>query len=203
MNVTPPGVSTLQNLPPELQFLSGAGMAGAIRRFDWSVTLGDPVGWPQPLKTLVGVMLAAGQPMFVAWGPKRVLLYNDAYAPLLADRHPAALGLPFLSVWSEVATQLTPLLDRVFAGEPVHMADLGLLLDRPHHPREAHFAFSYTPVRDEAGTIVALFCPCTETTEQVFAARRLAAEAERQRANLQQMPGSSPRWRGLSMYSTM
>ncbi len=177
------------DLAPELRFLAGGGMADAIRRFDWADTLGAVSGWPQPLTTLVGVMLAADQPMFVAWGSERLMLYNDAYAPLLADRHPAALGRSFLRVWSEAAVELTPLVDRVFTGEPVHMSDIELYLDRPGRPREAHFAFSYTPVRDGAGAVTGLFCACTETTDQVFAARRLSAEAEQQRATFQQMPG--------------
>lgn len=134
-------------------------------------------------------MLSANQPMFVAWGAARLLLYNDAYAPMLADRHPGALGRPFLEVWPEAKAELTPLFDRVFAGEPVHMDDLAIRLDRPGRPREAYFAFSYTPVRDGAGTVVGLFCPCAEIIEQVVAQRETAGAAARQRAMFQQMPG--------------
>ncbi|WP_374310279.1 PAS domain-containing protein [Methylocella sp.] len=172
---------------PSAGFLDGGGEMGALMRaHDWGATsLGSPDGWAQPLKTLVGVMLAAGQPMFVAFGPERLLLYNDDYGPMLADRHPRALGRPFLDVWPDAR----PLFERVFAGEPVHMRDIRLFLDRPGRPKEAHFAFSYTPVRDEDGEVVGLFCPCLETTEQVAAAREQMREAERQRLLLQQMPG--------------
>ncbi|WP_324806393.1 ATP-binding protein [Sphingomonas sp. LY29] len=169
----------------DLNFLAGGGEAGAlIRAMDWSATpLGPPQSWPQPLKTLVGVMLSADQPMFVGWGPDHRLLYNDRYAPMLADRHPAALGQAFLDVWHEVREDLTPLIEQVRAGEPVHMNDLRLSLDRPGRPKEAHFAFSYTPVRDESGAIAGLFCPCTETTEQILAerTRREAEASERNR----------------------
>jgi len=49
----------------DLAFLSGTGeMASLIRSHSWSATLlGDPSTWPQPLRTLVGVMLASVQPM--------------------------------------------------------------------------------------------------------------------------------------------
>jgi PAS domain S-box-containing protein len=174
-----------------LDFLSGGGQMGAaLRAHDWSATpLGPPETWPQPLKTLVGVMLAADQPMFIAWGQERIFLYNDLYTPMLPDRQQAALGRPLLDVWEDAAAELSPLVDQVFAGKPVHMADIELHFDRPGRPREAHFAFSYTPVRDEAGAVVGLFCPCTETTEQVLAEQRRLAEAERQRTIFQQMPG--------------
>lgn len=144
-----------------------------MRTHDWSRSLlGPAAAWPQPLKTLVGVMLAASQPMFVAWGPERILLYNDAYAALMADRHPAALGRPFFDVWHDILDECVPLFEQVFAGEPVHMDDIELRPDRPGRPREAHFAFSYTPVRDAGGEVAGLFCVCSETTDQVFAERR-------------------------------
>ncbi len=152
----------------------GGGTSALMRDHAWASTLlGAPATWPQPLKTLVDVMMAAGQPMFVAWGPERTLLYNDAYAPLLGRKHPAAFGRPFFDVWAEARHDLAPLFDRVFAGEPVHMDDIALVLDRRGRPEEAHFAFSYTPVRDGRGAIAGLFCACTETTKQVIAERRL------------------------------
>ncbi len=155
-------------------------MGAAMRAHDWAGSaLGVPDSWPQPLKTLVGVLLAADQPMFIGWGDDHILLYNDGYAPMLADRNPGALGRPFFDVWGEVRDELTPLFDAVARGEPVHMADLELVLDRPGRDREAHFAFSYTPVRDEAGTIAGLFCACTETTQRVVADRQSLAARNR------------------------
>ena len=76
----------------KLDFLSGGGeMATLIRAHDWAATpLGEPAGWPSSLKTLVAVMLGSIQPMFVTWGSDRTLLYNDAYAEILAGKHPAA-----------------------------------------------------------------------------------------------------------------
>ena len=157
-------------------FLTNGGVSGeTIRAYDWEATaLGHPNFWPQALKALVGIMLSANQPMFVAWGPERLLLYNDAYAPMLGDRHPDALGLPFFVVWPEVADEIGPLFLRVFAGTPVNMDDIELNLERPGRPREAHFAFSYAPVRDNVGEVEGLFCVCSETTDQVLAGRSQA-----------------------------
>ncbi len=171
-------------LPP------GGEMALAIRLHDWSRSLGDPATWPQPLKTLAGVMLASRQPMFIAWGEERTWLYNDAFIPILGRKHPGALGRPALAeVWAEARAALEPLFARVFAGEPVHMQDFGLELDRRGRLEEAHFAFSYTPVRDETGAVAGLFGACIETTEQVISERRLASARERQRRQFEQAPG--------------
>jgi PAS domain S-box-containing protein len=124
-------------------------------------------------------MLAADQPMFIGWGADHTLLYNDGYAPMLADRHPGALGRPFFEVWPEVRAELTPLFGAVARGEPVHMDDLALELERPGRAREAHFSFSYTPVRLETGGVAGLFCACTETTDQVLASRQSSAARNR------------------------
>jgi PAS domain S-box-containing protein len=155
-------------------------MGAAMRSYDWEDSpLGVPDRWPQALQTLVAVVLAADQPMFIGWGPGHILLYNDAYAPMLADRHPDALGRPFFAVWPEVREELTPLFDAVRRGEAVHMTDLALKLDRPGRPREAHFAFGYTPVADDQGKVAGLFCACTETTEKALADRQAAAVTTR------------------------
>src|SRR5919112_83073 len=106
-----------------LDFLSGGGEMGTlVRAHDWSATpLGSPDGWPQELKTLVGVMLGSNQPMFIAWGEARTLLYNDAYAEILARKHPSALGRDFLEVWSEIRADLLPIVEQAYGGESVHM----------------------------------------------------------------------------------
>ncbi|CAO3410130.1 PAS domain-containing protein [Azospirillum largimobile] len=175
----------------KLDFLSGGGeMATLIRAHDWAATpLGEPAGWPSSLKTLVAVMLGSIQPMFVTWGSDRKLLYNDAYAEILAGKHPAALGRDFLEVWHEIRADLLPIVEQAYSGEPVHMDDITLMMERRGYLEEAHFAFSYTPVRDEAGAITGFFCPCNEITGQIMAERRLAAETERQRRLFEQAPG--------------
>lgn len=165
-------------------------MGALMRDHDWSATsLGPTQHWAQSLVTLVRVMLSSRQPMFIAWGPDRTLVYNDTYAPMLGARHPAALGRPFFETWPEVRDEVGALMDRVFAGEPVHMDDLQLTLRRNGYPEEAHFSFSYTPVPSDDGRIIGLFCACTETTRQVLTERKAASEWQRQQALLQQMPG--------------
>ena len=65
-----------------LSFLQGdTEMSRRIKAHDWaSSPIGEPRDWPQALKALVGVLLGSNQPMFVAWGPARPLIYNDCYA---------------------------------------------------------------------------------------------------------------------------
>ncbi|HYD99008.1 MAG TPA: PAS domain-containing protein, partial [Alphaproteobacteria bacterium] len=156
-------------------FLSGGGALGAlIRAHDWASTpLGPPAAWPSPLRTLVGIMLGSGQPMFVAWGPERIMLYNDGYAPLCGARHPWALGRRFEELWADIIDAVGPIMDRAYAGVPTHMDDIAFVMHRNGYPEEAHFAFSYTPVRQADGAVAGVFCACSETTEKVRAERAL------------------------------
>ena len=56
---------------------------------DWAATpLGPVESWPQSLKTAAGMVLGSNVPMFVAWGPDLLLIYNDGYAEILGDRGP-------------------------------------------------------------------------------------------------------------------
>jgi PAS domain-containing protein len=164
-------VGVNERIPGQQQFLAGGGEMGTrMRAFAWDATpLGDPGRWPQALKTLVALMLASRQPMFIAWGREhQVWLYNDAFIPIMGDKHPARLGGHALrEVWSEAGEALTPLFDRVFAGEPVRMEDFSLELDRHGRLEEAHFSFSYTPVRDDSGAISGLFGACIEITDSI------------------------------------
>jgi PAS domain S-box-containing protein len=171
--------------------LAGGGEAGELlRSTDWTASpLGEPSIWPQPLKTLLSVVMGSNQPMFVAWGDDGVLLYNDAYAEILAEKHPSAIGQPFLKVWAEIEADLKPIVEQAYRGEPVHMSDIELQMERKGYREETHFAFSYTPVRDEGGAVAGFFCACTETTAQVLADRRALAQHERYRRLFQQAPG--------------
>ena len=173
-------------------FLAGGGEMGRrIRSYSWADTsLESPGTWPTALSTLVSVMLASNQAMFVVWGPEQLLLYNDAYSQILASKHPEALGRNFLDVWEEIRTDLTPIVEQAYAGKPVHMDDIKLLMHRKGYPEEVHFSFSYTPVRDEAGHIAGIFCPCNEITGQVLAERRLRESEARAKGVLDGMAES-------------
>ncbi|WP_230178867.1 PAS domain S-box protein [Aquabacterium sp. CECT 9606] len=173
-----------------LRFLDGGGAMGAlIRNRDWASTpLGRPADWPQPLKTIVGVMLGANQAMFAAWGPQQVMFYNDLYADILGGHHPAALGRPFAEVWYDIIDEVGPIMAKAYAGVPTSMDDIELTMLRHGRAEETHFSFFYTPLRDENGEVQGVFCACNEITAQVFAERERVAELQRFRGLFEQSP---------------
>ena len=68
-------------------------MGARMRAHDWSGSaLGLPSQWPQSLRSALSICLNSPVLATVLWGPDLVMLYNDAYIPSMADRHPWALG---------------------------------------------------------------------------------------------------------------
>lgn len=163
---------------PGAPFSTTSGeMARLVRDHDWSATpLGACEGWPQSLRTAVDIVLGSGHAMQLAWGAERIIIYNDAYAPMLGDRHPGALGLRFREAWPDVWTDIEPLVERVFAGETVRFEDMPLVMTRHGYPEETWWNFSYSPVRDESGAVAGLLNVTVDATGRVRAER---AETER------------------------
>jgi signal transduction histidine kinase/CheY-like chemotaxis protein len=166
------------------EFLSGGGSVGALMRaHDWSASpLGAPERWPQSLRIVVDLLLQSRVPMFVAWGTDLGFLYNDPYAEILGAKHPAALGRRFYDIWSEIWPDISPLIDAAMAGQATYREDLPLLMNRRGYDEQTWFTFSYSPVRDESGTVAGMFCACFETTQKVLAERGLRQSEARLRA---------------------
>ncbi len=150
-------------------------MGEAIRAFDWTATpLGPPEQWPSPLRTAVGLMLGASQPVYVAYGPALTSLYNDGYLPIVGQKHPAGLGAPYATLWAEIWDDFKPIVEATMAGEAQHFVNLPIALGgRPGLP-VGYFTFSYTALRDDDGHAVGFYCAATETTEQVEQVQRMA-----------------------------
>ena len=161
-------------------FPTGGGAVGELMRaHDWSsLPLGHPDSWSQSLRSVVDLMLNSKFPMFVAWGEDLGFLYNDSYTAVLGEKHPKALGRRFYDIWSEIWSDISPLIDAALAGEATYREDLPLTMNRRGFDEETWFTFSYSPVRDETGAVAGMFCACTETTAQVLAGRNQAFRAE-------------------------
>ena len=142
-------------------FFPGGGDTGAlIRSRDWSATpLGPVDGWPQSLRTAVGVVLAADVPMIVVWGASSVQIHNDAYRRLLGG------GEPWPAAW--------PVDDdvrrRVLAGETVSTRELPHPPPASGAPAERYLSVSYAPVRDERGGVGGVLVTLLDVTAEVRA----------------------------------
>ena len=150
------------------------GLRALIVAHDWMASpAGAPSTWPETLRVTLEVMLATRFPAFLVRGPQLALVYNDAYAEILADKHPAALGRPFFAVWPEVEAEVRPVIDAAMAGQAAFFTDLPVQLRRQGVLAPAYFTFSYSPVPERpGGDSAAVLCICHETTAAVEAKRQ-------------------------------
>ncbi|WP_245731154.1 sensor histidine kinase [Rubrimonas cliftonensis] len=180
-------------------FLIGGGEMGArIRSFDWSATpLGPPSGWPQSLRSALSICLNSSFPTAIYWGPELRLLYNDAWAPVPAGRHPWALGRRGREVWSDIWAIVGPQFERVMQlGESISLFDQHLPMIRDGLPRETYWNYSFTPIRGEDGAVAGVFNQGNETTAAVLARREAEAEVDRLGRLFAQAPGAVAITRG-------
>src|SRR5690349_4848788 len=169
-------LAALLGATPASELFSGGGEMGALMRAtDWSKTrLGPTENWPKSLKTMLGVVLGSRFPMLLWWGPDLLHLYNDAYRPILRDKHPGSLGAPAAEVWAEVWDVAGPMARGVQQGGPATWTeDLQLFINSGSMAEETYFTFSYSPIPGDDGKIGGLLNTVQETTVKVQSERQI------------------------------
>lgn len=163
----------------KLPFLAEGGQMGElIAAHDWEATpIGAIADWPHSLRTAVGICITSRYPMVIWWGPKLVLIYNDAWMPILGPSKHPALGKPGAQVWPEmwhiIGTQMQHVLT---SGEATWSDDQLLPAYRYGYLEEAYFTSSYSPIHDETAAVGGVFTAVTETTTRVLGERRLGTQ---------------------------
>ncbi|MBN3470178.1 response regulator [Pseudomonas savastanoi pv. phaseolicola] len=158
--------------------------AGIIRSKDWSQTpLGPIEHWPVSLKNTLNLILNSPESMYLLWGPELVFFHNDAYTPILGPRKDNAIGALIPDLWADVWGQVAPLVIDAYAGKPCHYKDMPLSMSRYGEVEQTWWSFSFSPVIDEQGMIVGVFCITNETTEHVLSQQALQ-DSERKRLKL-------------------
>jgi len=162
-------------------FLANGGDAGArTLAQDWRAhPLGPMQDWPASLRMSLGMVLGSSFPSFIAWGEELYIFHNDAYTPMLGNKAAAAIGTPLPELWPEVWDTMAPLAHRVLDGEALFFENFQLTIERKGYPEQAWFTFSYSPLRDDTGTVVGLLCTVVEVTDKVLALARHKEAEER------------------------
>ena len=156
-------------------FAGGGEMGALMRSTDWSKTkLGPVENWPSSLRTMLGAVLGSRFPMLLWWGPDLLHLYNDAYRPILRDKHPQSLAAPAAEIWSEVWGVAGPMARGVqMGGAATWTEDLQLFIKSGAMAEETYFTFSYSPVPGDDGTVAGILNIVQETTVKVQSERQI------------------------------
>ena len=153
-------------------------MAQRIASFDWSETsLGPIADWPQSRRTAIDIMLRAPMPSCTRWGRDGITLYNDAYALLAGDHHPALLGSSLSGGLSEIADFTRSIMEQCLRGRALSLSDHHLVLHRHGRFEDVWFDLNYTPLFDEAGEPAGVLGMVSEVTARVLAERERSRTA--------------------------
>ncbi len=162
---------------PDDIFAGGGEMGRLMRSHNWHQTpFGAAENWSVSLKTAVSICLNAYFPTAVWWGEDFRLLYNDPFRPILGrNRHPQSLGRPaqaiFPESWHVIGLQLKSIFETQQANREENIM---LPVLRQGFLEESYYTYSYSPLRDAAGTVEGVFTVLSETTSQILSERRLA-----------------------------
>lgn len=154
---------------------SDDSMRARFDNTDWNWTsLGNKADWDPALTSAVSLCLDSRFPLLVLAGPGMIAIYNDANIPLLERKHPAAFGRPAQEIWPETWSQIGPMLHGVQdSGQAIRHDDLPMLVHRRDGDQRLYFTFSYSPVTNAHGKVVAVLVVSLETTARVLQERRL------------------------------
>jgi PAS domain S-box-containing protein len=164
-------------LPP---FLAGGGeMAALIAAYDWSRTPLGPIStWPPCLCTALGMILRSPAAMVLMWGEHGIMLYNQAYIAIAAQRHPAILGMPADKAWPETADFSRHVVTSVMAGKSISFNDIRLALNRNGRAEDVWLTLAFSPALDATGQPAGGLGLVMDTTARNLADERLRIAQE-------------------------
>ena len=164
-------------------------MAELIRAHDWSSTpLGPIEDWSESLLLSANLMLSCAFPSLVFWGKELVQLYNDAFIPLLTERHPSGLGQPAQECWWDAWQIIGPNLERVMnEGETVFHENTVVPIVRDGRLQDIRWTYSYSPIFGAGGDTLGVLVVCQDITREMVAAQELQASGEKTRENAKRL----------------
>jgi PAS domain S-box-containing protein len=162
-------------------------MAELIRSHDWSSTALGPIeSWSESLLCSINLMLSCAFPSLVFWSSEMVQLYNDAFIPLLAERHPSGLGQTAEQCWSDAWQIVGPNLKRVMDDrETVYYEDMVVPIIRDGRLQDIRWTYSYSPIFGRGGDVLGILVICQDITRQVSALQDLRESEARSSRVLQ------------------
>ncbi len=153
----------------------GSGeMVDRTRSHDWASTPVGPIeNWSQILLTALNLLLTSRFPTVIFWGQDLNVFYNDAYLPLMGDKHPSALGVSARKVWEEAWHILGPQIDGVLDGGTIYQENVLVPVTRKARMEDVYWTYSYSPVYSDIGDVIGVLIVCHDVTEEVYAKTKL------------------------------
>ena len=126
---------------------------------DWTATdLGDHARWPHTLRLAVDIVLDSPWPLLLLWGPRRIAVFNGAYAELAGPHHPRAPGGSAPAMNPAPVAAAGDAFERALHGEHLRLQHQRLTVLRPNGPQQLDCDLHLTPLRDDEGHPAGVLC---------------------------------------------
>ncbi|KAG8622843.1 hypothetical protein KVT40_009354 [Elsinoe batatas] len=146
-----------------------------IRGYRWHDTpLGSIDTWPPTLQNAVQFCLSNPAPSAVFTTPERIMVYNEAFCPLIGSWHPKLVGSSLKTEWDFWPHYENICLKVEATKQAVSViAANGPLFERNGFLQETFFTFDYIPIFDGVGNVIAVCDQATDVTQDMFARGRM------------------------------
>lgn len=148
-----------------------------IQDHDWDNSAFGPTNtWIASLRHQVQFMLSKSSPGAILWGPERLIIYNEAFHPLIGAWHPGLMGKSLKAEWSDFWSYYERICEEVEATKSsvsVIAAD-GPLFLRDGCLQETFFTFQYIPLFDGSGNVAGVYDQAADVTNDMYAQGRMS-----------------------------
>lgn len=151
-----------------------------ITMFEWSTTaLGPRETWSVGRRNTIDLLLRTHSAIATLWGPTGIMIYNDACAAIIADRHPAALGARIGQVFPEAGAFGHEVMERAYRGDAVMYRDQRWISQLDGRSCPLGLDISCSPIVDSFGDADGVLMILTESAVSQDAHRQPQSRIDR------------------------
>lgn len=182
----PPGELIPRSLTPPLSpfesdqwtdILPSTEHLSVFRNANWAATpLGPLSRWNTILRVYTCHVFADSQASTLYWGPEKVAIYNEAFAPLAGKLHPNHLmGVPFNVAFAELAVPMAGVFElATTSGRAADVKEMEMFVERNKFLEETYFTGNFNPLRGATGKVEGFYNAVHEITKAMIGDRRRA-----------------------------
>ncbi|KAI0154551.1 hypothetical protein GGR57DRAFT_491970 [Xylariaceae sp. FL1272] len=154
---------------------SSSTFRNVINSVDWARTrLGPRNEWDPVLSQIFRFMMVIPTPTILYWGESQTGIYNEAYAPLVGQKHPSILGKSAPDAFPEFWNDFDKIICEQRENRLTANADASMvLIERHGFLEEAYFDWRLTPVIGENGQVKGSNGISTDVTSEIYRRRQL------------------------------
>ncbi|XXH02022.1 hypothetical protein Hte_008387 [Hypoxylon texense] len=153
---------------------STASIPYLLRDVDWSKSaIGPMANWDPELRHIARFLLADTSPAVLFWGEPSSVIYNEAYLPMLGNKHPNAIGMSASDVLSSIWDQLSRAISaQRRTGRTETCEGTVLLMEKNGRFEETYFDWKFIPVTNDEGDVKGSYGTLTDRTRDVVCSRQ-------------------------------